>query len=250
MKEPKALNLAACFLDYDGDGRIDLFLPAGGSRGGFALFHNVGGKFVNASRTLDSRILWAALPARPGDYDNDGATDIAVASAEAAGISVKIFLLRNEGNGKFKDVTDAAKTMEIVYAPLKPEVIPTSLDFIDYDHDGDLDLYVTSQDDLKLAQQPLSERIQIGPNVMWRNNGDGTFTDVSGETGLTGSAASPEYSASVGFNYNNDRAVDLVDRRARRLSSSRIHARASFPHANRGLCHGRLRRGRSARFQP
>ena len=45
---------------------------------------------------------------------------------------------------------------------------------------------------------------------MWRNNGDGTFTDVSGETGLTGSAASPEYSASVGSDYNNDRAVDLV----------------------------------------
>ena len=66
LKEPKGLNLAACFLDYDGDGRIDLFLPAGGSRGGFALFHNVGGKFVNASKTFGFENPWAALPARLG----------------------------------------------------------------------------------------------------------------------------------------------------------------------------------------
>jgi len=210
LKQPKALNLAACFFDYDGDGRIDLFLPSGGPKGGFALFHNIGGKFENASKTFGFEDPLGGTACTTGDYDNDGATDIAVASAQAAGTSVRLTLLHNDGGGKFKDVTGAAKITEIIGTPPKTGFIPNSLNFIDYDHDGDLDLYVTSQDDLKLAQQPLPERVPIGPNMMWRNNGDSTFTNVTGTTGLTGSSTSPEYSASVGSDYNNDRAVDLV----------------------------------------
>src|SRR4029077_19502068 len=84
--------------------------------------------------------------------------------------------------------------------------------FVDFDHDGDLDLYVT-----RIANTP--EAVRFGdqpsllfsstryPNSMWRNNGDGTFTDVAESIGLTGEE--PTFS-SIGTDYNNDRAIDLV----------------------------------------
>jgi hypothetical protein len=74
---------------------------------------------------------------------------------------------------------------------------PTGITFIDYDHDGDLDLFLTGA--------PLKEG--GAPNVLWRNNGNKTFTEWTEPTGLGGSGPT---SAGILTDFNNDRAVDLV----------------------------------------
>jgi Tfp pilus assembly protein PilF len=218
----------ACFLDYDGDGNIDIFLPDNGSQGGLALYHNLGnGRFEDVTKRagLDPNLHGTGCTA--GDFDNDGATDLAVSFDD------RVMLLHNEKNGTFKDVTDAAgiskKTVTEskkqrsqpkvlqnqippaqVNAPITREEVRIAVTFVDYDHDGDLDLYVTksvpfeapmSRDTTWSEAMPPS-----GSNEMWRNNGNGTFTVVP-ELGLTGSTTSI---AAVGTDYNNDRAVDLV----------------------------------------
>ena len=176
----------ACFLDYDGDGRIDLFLPNDGT--GMALYHNTGnGKFQNATEAagLDPKAQGVSCTA--GDYDNDGAVDL------AAIVNLKVTLFHNQKNGTFKNVSDAAG--------ISGE--GAGLTFIDYDHDGDLDLYVNRT----FVSAPGESAPRAGQNVMFRNNGNGTFTDVTDSTGLQGPASS---ATAVGTDYNNDRAVDLV----------------------------------------
>ena len=180
----------ACFLDYDSDGRMDLFLSSNGAQGGMSLYHNLGnGRFENVTRKagLDPNLHASSCSA--GDYDNDGATDLVI------GFSGRIALLHNEKNGAFKDVTESAG--------IKSELQHAGLTFIDYDHDGDIDLLVTGN-----ADKPGTvSRKWTGANAMWRNNGNGTFTDVTESVGLQG--ATPNLSA-VGTDYNNDRAVDIV----------------------------------------
>src|SRR5580693_9085496 len=70
----------ACFLDYDGDGRIDIFLPDNGKEGGLALFHNLGGKFEDVTRKAGLDPTLHGLSCTTGDYDNDGFTDIALSA--------------------------------------------------------------------------------------------------------------------------------------------------------------------------
>jgi tetratricopeptide (TPR) repeat protein len=180
----------ACFLDYDGDGRADIFLPHNGSDGAMSLYHNLGnGKFEDATKRAGLAPNLRAVGCTAGDYDNDGAVDLAVSTER------RLLLLHNEKNGTFKDVTEAAG--------IKSADAGAGLTFIDYDHDGDLDLYVSGPDLPELASHPPTP----GKNLLWRNNGNGTFTDVTSETGLDGD--SPAMNA-LGTDYNNDRAVDLV----------------------------------------
>jgi tetratricopeptide (TPR) repeat protein len=179
----------ACFLDYDNDGRIDVLLTDNGPEGGLALFHNLGGRFEDLTTKAGLDPTMHAQGCTTGDYDNDGFADIALT------VNGRVLLLHNEKNGTFKDVTEAAG--------IKSGRFNTCLTFIDYDHDGDVDLYVTSYDP---PNGPLSTRI-LGANVMWRNNGNGTFSDVTEAVGLGGATPSV---AAVGTDYNNDRAVDIA----------------------------------------
>ncbi len=211
------LGPGACFLDYDGDGKPDIFLPDNGPQGGMALYHNLGnGKFEDVTRKagLDSSLH--AIGCTAGDYDNDGATDLAVS------LNGRVLLLHNEKNGQFKDVTAAAGIQsEAAHIKDFPESrsmagivdgLQLNVTFIDYDHDGDLDLYVT-----QTANTPGpvsiggSQALPFSPHqfscVMWRNNGDSTFTNVTDSVGLAGEG--PSFAA-VGTDYNNDRAIDLV----------------------------------------
>jgi len=176
----------ACFLDFDGDGRPDLFVADNGPDGGVALYHNAGGVFEDVTRKAGLDPSLHAIGCTAGDYDNDGGTDLVVTAR-------RLILLHNERNGTFKDVTAAAGvTTEDA----------TGATFVDYDHDGDIDLYVLRHWDEG------DDTIKVRSAFMWRNNGNGTFTSVSYETGL-GMIQGLGPSA-VGTDYNNDRAVDIA----------------------------------------
>jgi tetratricopeptide (TPR) repeat protein len=191
------LGPGACFLDYDGDGKPDLFLPDNGPQGGMALYHNLGnGKFEDVTQKVGLDPSLHAIGCTAGDYDNDGATDLAVSLKDG------VLLLHNEKNSSFKDVTDAAG--------IKSPGLNLGVTFIDYDHDGDLDLYITRYSDQYDPRKAFAISMasdKVGRNVVFRNNGNGTFTDATEETGLKGTMPSI---AALGTDYNNDRAVDLV----------------------------------------
>jgi tetratricopeptide (TPR) repeat protein len=189
----------ACFLDYDNDGKVDLFLSDNGAQGGVSLYHNLGnGRYEDVTKQarLDPAMRGGGCTA--GDYDNDGFTDIAVT------INSQVRLFHNEKDGTFKEVTATAGLSAIdTMGDISGRSFAkgaSALTFIDYDHDGDLDLYTLCSPTLCNSSGAASE--------MWRNNGDGTFTNVTRETGLS-DGVDGGYGA-IGTDYNNDRAVDIV----------------------------------------
>ena len=194
------LGSGSCFLDYDGDGRPDIFVADGGPEGGIGLYHNLAnGKLEDVTKRAGFDPSLHAISCTVGDYDNDGAPDLAVS------FNGRVLLFHNEKNGTFKDVTEAAG--------IKSPGINLGLMFVDYDHDGDLDLFVAQYFD----QPYFDPRNNGGPGgsmpplsslgQMWRNNGNGTFTDVSQQLGIARPV--PSFGG-IGTDYNNDRAIDLI----------------------------------------
>ena len=187
----------ACFLDYNNDGKIDLFITDNGPQGGIVLYRNLGdGKFEDVTQRANLDPKLRATSCTAGDSDNDGFTDLAV------GVDAHVLILHNEKDGTFRDQSAALGIQPATSAI-------SGLTFVDYDHDGDLDLYGVYvggvRDPTKMTQTHVAEI--RGTNQMWRNNGNGTFTDETEARGLSG----PAYSANaIGTDYNNDRAVDLV----------------------------------------
>src|SRR5262249_47465732 len=139
---------------------------------------------------LDSSLHGTACAT--GDYDNDGFADIVV------GRKPGLLLLHNEKNGTFKDVTPESG--------LKAEAAIMGLTFVDYDHDGDIDLYVREGPSRPIGGL-IFPPLPAGRQLMWRNNSNGTFTDVTDSMGLGSEHFVP---AAVGTDYNNDRAVDII----------------------------------------
>src|SRR5271155_1136689 len=181
----------ACFLDFDGDGMPDIFVADNGPAGGLGLYRNLGGgKFEDVTRKAGFDPTAHGMSCTAGDYDNDGWTDLAVI------IDRRPFLFHNEKNGTFKDLTASAG--------IKSKIAYFGVTFIDYDHDGDLDLYVT---EMGQPGSPEHGPVALEGNAMFRNNGDGTFTEVSDAIGVGAGGLS---TGAVGTDYNNDKAVDLV----------------------------------------
>ena len=188
------LGSGACFTDFDTDGRPDLLLLGGVRRA--MLYRNSGGRFTDVTSRAGLNITQNALGCTAGDYDNDGRDDIAIGFAD--GIAV----YRNQGNGTFRDVTTTLG--------IRVSGIPLGLSFIDYDHDGDLDLYVSRFTDFALGPNGQFDFPLTGnapSNQVWRNNGNGTFTDATEQAGLAGDAPSI---GAVAADLDNDRAIDLV----------------------------------------
>ncbi len=180
-------SAGACFLDYDGDGKPDLFLVSALGDGTSRLLHNAGnGRFVDVTEEAGLALKGSGLGCAAGDFDNDGHTDLAVCLSDG------VRLLHNKGDGRFADVTQAVG--------IRREPGCVGVTFVDYDHDGDLDLYVTmSPGEASSSAKP--------HNVLWRNNGNSTFTDISVETGLGIGATG---AGLVTSDFNNDRAIDFV----------------------------------------
>ncbi len=158
------LGRGSAWADYDGDGDLDLFAVGVGSP--HALYRNNGnGTFTNVAEeagVADPRGGWGALFA---DYDNDGDPDLYVTRNGWAGRSPNT-LFRNNGDGTFSDVTREAGV----------EAAEDSFTaaWADYDRDGFLDLYVANG--ISSTWGAL--------NALFRNNGDGTFTDVAIKAGV------------------------------------------------------------------
>ncbi len=181
--------------DYDGDGRNDIFIvngtrltPAGPSPP--QLYHNEGnGHFRDVAKAAGLTSTGWGQGVCVGDFDNDGHPDMLVTYY---GHNI---LYRNRGDGTFEDVTAKAKlaTTGIRYG--------SGCSFVDYDRDGYLDLAVANYVDLDLSKTPRpgqsdfcewkSIPVMCGPrglpkahNVLYHNNRDGTFTDVSEAAGF------------------------------------------------------------------
>ena len=184
-------STGACFFDFDGDGKPDLFLVSSDAASTSHLLRNRGdGKFEDVTQSAGLAITGAGFGCAAGDFDNDGHTDLAVCFSDG------VRLFHNNGNGKFDDVT------EKVGIRREPDCV--GLTWVDYDHDGDLDLYIVNAPSFTAVNPPGRNAPH---NVLWRNNGNSTFTDVSAESGLGFDATG---AGLVTTDFNNDRAIDFV----------------------------------------
>lgn len=175
--------------DYNGDGWLDVITSTSDTSGPMRLLLNDGeGGFRDSSESLSQQL--GGLNLIHGDYDNDGDVDLFVLRGawwQGHGRHPNS-LLRNEGDGRFVDVT--------VEAGLAEPFLPTqTAAWADYDNDGDLDLYVGNESsDLSVASQ------------LFRNEGDGHFVDVAEKAGVT----NLRYAKGVVWgDFDNDRWPDL-----------------------------------------
>jgi enediyne biosynthesis protein E4 len=208
-------------IDYDNDGRLDLFFVNGSTLEGFPaggaptshLYRNKG------NGTFDEVTIKAGLAASGwgqgacvGDYDNDGYDDLFVSYFG------QNRLYHNSGKGSFQEVTGSAGVGNTRTR------WGTGCAFLDYDRDGRLDLFVANYIDLDLATAPTPDsglcrykgiQVACGPpgltggrNALYHNRGGGTFEDVSEKTGIT--SAKGTYGLGVStLDFDNDGWVDV-----------------------------------------
>jgi hypothetical protein len=186
------------FYDYDNDGWLDIFLVNGSRLEGFPAGHeptshlfknNRDGSFTDVTAKAGLAHAGWGQGVCVGDYDNDGFEDLFVTYY---GRNV---LYHNNGDGTFTDVSEKAGV-----AGTRTRW-GTGCAFVDYDRDGHLDLFVANYIDLDLKTAPVPESgpclyksvmVACGPpglnggkNILYHNNGDGTFSDVSEASGIT-----------------------------------------------------------------
>ena len=201
------------FLDYDNDGLLDVFIVSGPGATN-RLYHNEGGgKFRDVTEAAGLKSSGWGQGVCAGDFDNDGYTDLFVTYWGAN------HLYRNHEGRWFEDVT--------LRAHLNQDRVRynTGCAFLDYDNDGHLDLFVANylQFNPKTTPKPGDNPycyyrgipVNCGPrglpfdhNLLYHNNGDGTFSDVSEASGI----AAPDQNYSLGVltgDYNGDGLTDI-----------------------------------------
>jgi len=207
------------FFDYDNDGWLDVFAvqgatveTAGTERNQLSrLFrNNRDGTFTDVTETAGLTVRRWGMGVTFGDYNNDGWVDIYLT---CLGPNV---LYRNNGDGTFTDVTEQAGVGDPRWS--------TSAAFADYDQDGDLDLYVANYIDAGVDHLPekssactyLGRVVMCGPrgltgsrDALFRNEGDGTFSEVSQQTGAFDAEKYFGLSA-VWSDLDNDGDLDLI----------------------------------------
>jgi hypothetical protein len=188
---PEIIGGGAAWLDYDDDGWLDLYLVQSGDLRSETpdaldnrLYRNVGdGSFRDVTDSAGVGDTGYGMGCAVGDYDGDGHVDLYVTNY---GPNV---LYRNNGDGTFTDVTAESGTGDSSWG--------TSAAFQDFDRDGDLDLFVANyvawspEIDLRCTSgtgdrdycKPTNYN-QPAPDVLYRNEGDGTFIDVTEAAGI------------------------------------------------------------------
>jgi Tfp pilus assembly protein PilF len=204
--------------DLDNDGDLDLLQL---DENALRLLRNDGASFSDVTRNagaIGAGAYEAPITSVAGDYDNDGRADLLVVRYGS------ISLYHNDGDSKFSDATKGAGIPNYPYLAI-------SVAFVDVDHDGDLDIFIPGFADLrKLKIEPIlgkasplpgrvkpdpnSDLFQLvgdlpgAPNVLLRNNGNRTFTDVSANAGVGG--AGGHAVGVVPTDFDNRRDIDLL----------------------------------------
>ncbi len=188
---PETLGSGCGFLDYNHDGKLDLFLVNGSRLPGFsgqgpfssALYRNDGGgHFTDVTKAAGLAVDWYGMGVAVADYDGDGFPDLFLTAVGPC------HLFHNQGDGTFTDVTANAGVGRPGFW--------TAAAWFDYDRDGRLDLFVGnycqwSPATNKVCPDALGRKHMCGPTyyqglppALYHNNGDGTFTDVTRKAGL------------------------------------------------------------------
>ena len=196
--QPETMPAGVAVFDYDGDGLLDIYLVNGaempslkktGAKYFNRLYHNNGnGTFTDVTESAGVAGSGYGMGAAVGDYDNDGRPDLFVANVNGNQ------LFHNNGDGTFTDVTAKAKVSGALFGGRK--MWSVSAGWFDYNNDGLLDLFVSNYCKWDPANEPVCTGLDGRgychpnsfaplPNTLYRNNGDGTFTDVSEETGIS-----------------------------------------------------------------
>lgn len=189
----ETMGSGVCLLDYDGDGRLDVYLMQGAPTPGSekpdpppanALYRNLGeGRFQDVTARAGVGDEGQGQGCTAGDMDGDGDLDLYLVNYGAN------VLFRNNGDGTFANVTQAAGVGDANWG--------SSAAFADVDRDGDLDLYVVNYVDFRydnhkycgdrtrnLQYYCSPKAYNAAPDVLYSNDGSGHFTDVTREAGV------------------------------------------------------------------
>ncbi len=211
----ETLGSGAAFFDYDADGDPDLYFVNGAPLPGYVsqeiptncLYRNNGdGTFTDVTEKAGVGDTGYGHGCAVGDYNNDGQLDLYVTNYGTNR------LYRNNGDGTFTEVAESAGVTEPRWS--------TSCAFADYDRDGNLDLYVVNYIVFDINENPWCGLREKGiraycepdnfiaqSDTLYRNNGDGTFTDVTKTAGIYNTTG--KGLGVVWGDYNNDGAADI-----------------------------------------